>query len=306
MSFRFAQIAQRLFDTPLMYDARKAEAFLHGLGSRIAGDTIVIANAEGAIDHMAGANGRPLAGKVGGRIERAYSRSNMLPFDMVDNVAIIPVEGSLVHKGAWLGNSSGETSYQGLQAQIAMARKSNQVRGVVFEYDSYGGEVNGGFETARDIALLSKEKPTISILTDWAYSAGYLLASQSRQIVLPRYGGTGSIGVIMIHADYSQQLEDQGIKLTIIRSGKKKADGNPFEPLNADIAEKWQAQADTIRQEFAAVVAQGRKNRITKAKALSTEAAVYDAAEAVAMGLADAIGDPVEAFDAFIREVNRA
>ena len=306
MSFRFAQIAQRLFDTPLMYDARKAEAFLHGLGSRIAGDTIVITNAEGAVDHVAGANGRPLAGKIGGRIERAFSRANMLPFDMVDNVAIIPVEGSLVHKGAWLGSNSGDTSYQGLQAQIAVARKSNQVRGVVFEYDSYGGEVNGGFETARDIALLSKEKPTISILTDWAYSAGYLLASQSRQIVMPRYGGTGSIGVIMIHADYSQQIEDQGIKLTIIRSGKKKADGNPFEPLNSEIAEKWQAQADVIRQEFATVVAQGRKNRITKAKALATEAATFDAQEAVAMGLADAIGDPVEAFDAFVKEVNRA
>lgn len=306
MSFRFAQIAQRLFDTPLMYDARKAEAFLHGLGSRIAGDTIVITNAEGAVDHVAGANGRPLAGKIGGRIERAFSRANMLPFDMVDNVAIIPVEGSLVHKGAWLGSNSGDTSYQGLQAQIAVARKSNQVRGVVFEYDSYGGEVNGAFETARDIALLSKEKPTISILTDWAYSAGYLLASQSRQIVMPRYGGTGSIGVIMIHADYSQQLEDKGIKLTIIRSGKKKADGNPFEPLNSDVAEKWQAQADLIRQEFATVVAQGRKNRITKAKALATEAATFDAQEAIAMGLADAIGDPIEAFDAFVKEVNRA
>lgn len=306
MSFRFAQIAQRLFDTPLMYDARKAEAFLHGLGSRIVGDTIVITNAEGAVDHVAGANGRPLAGKIGGRIERAFSRANMLPFDMVDNVAIIPVEGSLVHKGAWLGSNSGDTSYQGLQAQIAVARKSNQVRGVVFEYDSYGGEVNGGFETARDIALLSKEKPTISILTDWAYSAGYLLASQSRQIVMPRYGGTGSIGVIMIHADYSQQLEDKGIKLTIIRSGKKKADGNPFEPLNSEVAEKWQAQADLIRQEFATVVAQGRKNRITKAKALATEAATFDAQEAIAMGLADAIGDPIEAFDAFVKEVNRA
>ncbi len=306
MSFRFAHIAQRLFDTPLMYDARKAEAFLHGLGSRIAGDTVVITNPEGAVDHVAGANGRPLAGKIGGRIERAFSRANMLPFDMVDNVAIIPVEGSLVHKGAWLGSNSGDTSYQGLQAQIAMARRSNQVRGVVFEYDSYGGEVNGGFETARDIALLSKEKPTISILTDWAYSAGYLLASQSRQIVMPRYGGTGSIGVIMIHADYSQQLADKGINLTIIRSGKKKADGNPFEPLSSEIAEKWQAQADLIRHEFAAVVAQGRKNRITKAKALATEAATFDAQEAISLGLADAIGDPVEAFDAFVKEVNRA
>lgn len=305
MSFRYAQIAQQVFDTPLMYDPRKAEAFLQGLGSRISGDTIVINNPEGAIDHIGGGNGRPLAGKIGGRIERAYSRANMLPFDMIDNVAIIPIEGSLVHKGGWLGSNSGQTSYQGLQAQVAMARRSGQVRGVVFEVDSYGGQVNGGFETASAMAQLSKEKPTISILTDFAYSAGYLLASQARQIVMPRYGGAGSIGVIMIHADYSQALDKAGVHLTIIRAGKKKADGNPYEPLNAALAEKWQAEAEAMRQDFAEVVAKGRRGRITKAKALSTEAGVYDAAEAVALGLADAIGDPVEAFDAFVKEVNR-
>lgn len=305
MSFRYAQIAQRVFNTPLMYDPRKAEAFLQGLGSRIAGDTVVISNPEGAIDHIGGGNGRPLAGKVGGRIERAYNRANVLPFDMVENVAIIPIEGSLVHKGGWVGSNSGETSYQGLQAQISMARRSNLVRGVAFEYDSYGGMVNGGFETAAAMAQLSKEKPTIAILTDYAYSAGYLLASQARQIIIPRYGGAGSIGVIMIHADYSQALEDEGIRLTIIRAGKKKADGNPYEPLNASLAEKWQAEAEGMRQDFAQVVATGRRGRITKAKALATEAGVFDAAEAVAMGLADAVADPIEAFDAFVKEVNR-
>ena len=82
MSFRYGHIAQRLFDTPLLYDARKAEAFLHGLGGRIAGDTIVILNPEGALDHVAGADSRPLAGKLGGRIERAYTRANLLPFDI--------------------------------------------------------------------------------------------------------------------------------------------------------------------------------------------------------------------------------
>lgn len=305
MSLRFAQVAQRVFNTPLMYDPRKAEAFLHGLGSRIADDTVVITNPSGAVDHVAGSNGRPLAGKLGGRIERAYTRHNVLPFSMVDNVAIIEVEGTLVHKGGWVGNNSGETSYQGLQAQIAMARKSPQVKGVVFECDSYGGEVSGAFETAAAIAQLSREKPTISILTDFAYSAGYLLGAQSRQIVMPRFGGAGSIGVIMIHADYSQALEQEGIRLTIIRSGEKKADGNPYEPLGAEIAVKWQAQADAMRVEFAGAVARGRGNRITKAKALATEARVYDAGEAVAMGLADAIGDPLEAFDAFVSEVNR-
>lgn len=305
MSLRFAQVAQRVFNTPLLYDPRKAEAFLHGLGSRIAGDTVVITNPAGAIEHVAGADGRPLAGKLGGRLERAYTRHNVLPFAMVDNVAIIEVEGTLVHKGGWVGNNSGETSYQGLQAQIAMARKSPHVKGVVFEYDSYGGEVSGAFETAAALAQLSREKPTISILTDFAYSAGYLLASQSRQIVLPRFGGTGSIGVIMIHADYSQALEQEGVRLTIIRSGEKKAEGNPYEPLSSDIAQKWQRLADVMRAEFAGVVAQGRSKRITKVKALATEAGVYDADEAVALGLADAIGDPLEAFDAFVSEVNR-
>lgn len=306
MSFRYAQIAQRVYNTPLMYDERKAEAFLHGLGSRIAGDTIVVSNPVGAVDHIAAGNGRPLAGKIGNRIERAYSRNNLLPFDMVGSVAIIPIEGTLVHKGGWVGSNSGETSYQGLQAQIAMARQSKEVKGVVYEVDSYGGEVNGGFETARDLARLSAEKPTISILTDFAYSAGYLLASQARQIVIPRYGGAGSIGVIMIHADYSRALDNAGIHLTIIRAGRQKADGNPYEPLNADLATKWRAQAEAMRQDFAEAVAKGRRGKITKAKALATEAGVFDANQALSLGLVDAIADPLEAFDAFVKEVNRS
>lgn len=306
MSFRYGHIAQRLFDTPLLYDARKAEAFLHGLGGRIAGDTIVITNAEGAVDHVAGADGRPLAGKLGGRIERAYTRANLLPFDMVENVAIIPVEGSLVHKGGWLGSESGETSYQGLQAQIAMARQSRAVRGVVFEVDSYGGMMNGGFETAAAAAKLSREKPTIAILTDFAYSAGYLLASQARSIVAPKYGGAGSIGVIIVHADRSGELEQRGIHLTIIHAGKKKLDGNPWEPLKADVAAEWQEMVETMRDEFAATVAAARRGRITKSKVLATEAAAFEAPEAMALGLIDAIGDPLEAFDAFVKEVNRS
>lgn len=306
MSFAYAHVSQRLFNTPLLYDERKAEAFLRGLGSRIAGNTIVIANPQGAVDHVAGANGRPLAGKLGNRIERAFQRENLLPFHVVEGIAIIPVEGTLVHKGGWVGSQSGETSYQGLQAQIAMARRSPEVRGVVFEVDSYGGEVNGGFETAAAMQALSREKPTLSILTDHAYSAGYLLASQARSVVMPEFGGAGSIGVIMIHADYSAWLEQEGIKVTIVRAGAKKASGNPYEALDTELAARWQATAEKMREKFAETVAKGRGNRITKARALATQADVYDAPEAVSRGLVDAIGDPLEAFDAFVKAVNRS
>jgi signal peptide peptidase SppA len=229
-----------------------------------------------------------------------------MPFHMDGSVAVIGIEGTLIHKGAFVGQSSGETSYQGLQAQVALAMRSPKVKGVVFEVDSFGGEVSGGFETAAMIAQLSKAKPTIAILTDFAYSAAYLQASQTRAIIAPEFGGAGSIGVIMIHADYSAQLAQEGVRLTIIKAGAKKADGNPYEQLPHDVAGKWQAQVEEMRQRFAETVARGRTARLTKSAALKTEAEAFDAKDALALGLIDAIGDPGAAYDAFVKEINKA
>ena len=148
--------------------------------------------------------------------------------------------------------------------------------------------------------------PTLAILTDYAYSAGYLLASQARQAVMPEFGGAGSIGVIMMHADYSEALAQDGIKVTIIRAGKKKAEGNPYEPLPTDLVDRWQSQVEAMRDDFAETVARGRTKRTTKAKVLATEADAFDANESLSLGLVDAIADPLEAFSTFVKEVNRS
>jgi ClpP class serine protease len=111
------------------------------------------------------------------------------PFAIIDGVALIPIEGTLVHKGAYVGAYSGTTSYEGLQAQVLRAMRNPAVKGVVFEVDSFGGELAGAFETADLIARLSAEKPTLAILTDHALSAGYLLASAARQIIIPEHAG---------------------------------------------------------------------------------------------------------------------
>lgn len=305
MSFAYHQLCGQLFDTPLMYDARKAEVVLRALGPRLTGHQVTIVNGPGGIDHTAFANGRPSAGVIGDRLGRAYDRAGYAPFDMVDGVAIICVEGTLVQKGAWIGADSGETSYQGLQTQIARALRNADVKAVVFEFDSFGGMVNGAFETAAAIAALSKIKPTIAILTDYAYSAAYLLASQCRQIVMPQFGGAGSIGAVILHVDYSGALEQDGIKVTFIQSGAHKTKGNPYEPLDAAVQERWQARVDTVRDQFAGVVGRGRGRRMNKAAALKTEAQVFGAAEVLELGLVDAVGDGQEAFSAFIKETNR-
>ncbi|WP_223478740.1 S49 family peptidase [Oricola indica] len=304
MNFPFARISEELFEQPLAYHPRKAEAFMRAFGPRVTGHSVTIVNGDGEAAHEAFANGRIEAGIIGDRLGRRYDRAGVRPFDMVGNVAIIPIEGTLVRKGGWVGADSGETSYQGLQVQISRAASNDDVKGVVFEVDSFGGQVNGMFETASMIQTLSKAKPTIAILTDYAYSAAYCLASQTRQIIISEDGGAGSIGAMVMHADFSGNLEQEGIKVTFIHSGKHKVDGNSFQALPEDLRERLKARVDGVRDRYAGMVGKARGGRLSKADALKTEARAFFAEESVDLGLVDAIGNPNEAFEAFAKSIN--
>lgn len=297
-------IASRLLNTPLLVHPGKAAAVLAGLGGRITGAGVEFTGAV-PLQHVAFPNG-PQLGTVGDRLGRSLERSGRKPYDVVNNVAIIPVEGSLVHKGAWIDSNSGDTSYQGIQTQVQAALRDSAVRGVAFEVDSYGGEVSGAYETSDMIAELSKVKPTIAILSDAAYSAGYLLASAARQIVVPEAGGAGSIGTVRLHADLSAALEAEGIKVTILAAGQHKADANSYQPLPEDVASQIQGDLESLRRTFAGRVAQYREGRISFDDAMATEARMYRGAEAVTAGLVDATGHPAETFEAFTKAVNRA
>ena len=305
MSLALPMIAQRAFNTPLLWHPGKAVAALGAIGSRIAGGAISFDQAPPPVDHVAFENGRPSMGRLTDPLGRAYDRQGRAPFDVIDGVAIIPIEGTLVHKGAWVEKNSGMTSYEGLQAQVKRAASIDAVKAVVFELDSFGGEMAGSFETAGMIRKLSAEKPTLAILTDFAYSAGYMMASQARAIVAPEFGGAGSIGVITMHVDMSGFLEQEGVKVTLLTSGEHKADFNQFEPLPAALADKVRAELGVARRRFAETVAAGRGSRLTAAEAMATEADAFRSPEALDLGLIDAVSEPSEALDAFISEIKQ-
>lgn len=302
MSLLLPHVAARVFNEPLMIEPGKLAAIMAGIGADIVGAPVEIEGAE-PVDHKAFARGRPSMGRLGDPLGRSYEAAGYGAYilDRVGSLAIIPVEGTLVHKGKHLNASSGRTSYEGIQARVMKARRDPSVKAVAFEIDSYGGEVAGAFDTADLIGQLSAEKPTLAILTDHAYSAGYLLASAARKVILPESGGAGSIGVITMHADMSKQAERQGVKVTIISSGAHKADGHPLVPLDPAVAAKVQERVDAGRDQFAAAVAKYRGARLTKSAALATEAQTYRGEEAVAAGLADAVMRPSDAFEAFAR-----
>ena len=299
-----AQIAQRAFNTPLLVEPSKAMAFLSGLGPRITGRQVRMAGLEDSPEDTAIAALPARAGILTNGLAEQYQRDGQSPFALQDGIAVIEISGVLVHRGAWIGRSSGQTSYEGIAAQLAAAVADPSVRGIALEIDSFGGEVAGVFDLADAIRAARAAKPVWALIAEHAFSAGYALASQADRIILPRTGAVGSIGVVVMHADLSGQLSNAGVTVTLIHSGTHKVDGNPYAPLPAPVRERIQAEIDSIRLLFAETVAAGRGRRLSEEAALATEAECYRGAAAVAAGLADEVSDPASAFAAFADAVN--
>lgn len=206
-----------------------------------------------------------------------------------EGVAIIPVLGSLVNRGSWIDAMSGMTSYEKLKFQIASAASDPSIKSILLDIDSPGGEAVGAFETADVVREAAKSMDVIAMATGLCCSAAYAIASASTRIVTSKSSVIGSIGVVMLHADYSHKLHDAGIVPTLIHAGKKKVDGSPYKPLTDDVKASLKAEIEKFNSLFVATVAEGRKS-LTPDAILAMEAGTYIGADAVAAGLADAVG----------------
>lgn len=294
-----AQIAQRAFNTPLMVDPAKALAFLSGLGPRIAGQEITFQGLEVEAADQTAASLPARASLFGNDLAQRHQRNGTQPFAVVEGIAVIEIAGTLVHRGAWIGQSSGLTSYEGIAAQLQAALADPGVRGIALDIDSFGGEVAGAFDLADRIRAARAQKPVHAFVAEHALSAGYVLASQADRIILPRTGAVGSIGVVALHTDMSGALDQKGIAVTLIHAGAHKVDANPYQPLPEAVHDQMQRELEVVRFLFAETVAAGRGDRLTHAVALATEAAMFRGVDAIAAGLADELADPVTAFHAF-------
>ena len=155
------------------------------------------------------------------------------------------------------------------------------------------------FGVAEKVRALAAVKPVIAVVNDMAASAAYGIASAANEIVISPTSFVGSIGVVMVHIDQSGELEQAGLKATIIQAGAHKTDGHSFGPLSDDVRANLQAKTNTIYDRFLETVEAGRGERLTAADARATEAAVFIGQEAIDLGLADRVGT----FDAVLDQL---
>lgn len=287
----FPMIAQRLFNRPLMILPSKAELVAAAIASRMGIARLDVVERNG-VRTLGAPEFEALVGSSAG--QPAEYRG----YEVVDGVAVIPIEGTLVNKLGTLRPYSGMTGYDGIRECYLNALEDSAVRAIALDIDSPGGEVSGCFDLVDLIFENRGRKPCWSILTDMACSAAYAIASASDEISLSRTGYSGSVGVATMHVDWSKHLSDEGIKVTLIHSGAHKVDGNPYEALPEDVRDAIQAESDEIYELFVSTVARNRG--MDAAKVRATEARVFMGQTAVDTGLADAVEAPDQAFAALV------
>lgn len=224
------------------------------------------------------------------------------PFAFANGLAVIPIHGSLLNRFG--GSYGGATGYNFIRSQMRAALADDDVKGIVFDINSPGGEAAGCFELAQEIMDSRSVKPSLALVDTLCASAAYALGSAASSMTIVRSAVVGSIGVLTMHADVSTLLDNLGIKISLIHSGKHKVDGNPLQPLPDEVRKDIQANIDELRAEFVSTVA---KQRGLEEKAVfDTEAKTYRGKKAVEMGLADSVASVQDAVSSFMSALSGA
>ena len=277
-----ARVASLIFNAPLLVTPDVACTIANALADRWNVDPLEPFDASRFVGQPAGPR------DANGEMRTMYRAES--------GIALIGVHGELVNRGAWIGASSGLTSYEGLDAQLAAAERDDAVKGVILDVNSPGGQAAGAMETAARIRALDAKKPVVAFVNGMAASAAYALASGARTIVAAPSAMLGSIGVVWMHVDRSAQAEKAGVKPTLLTAGAFKTDGHPLAPLADDARARIQAQIDKVYDLFVQTVAAHRP--LDAAAVRKTEAGVYIGSQAVDAKLADQVGTLDDAFQA--------
>jgi len=273
-SISYLRTAEMVFGTPLLIGETQGLIIGKYLSSRMRGENL-----------------EPQGNRFVGNEEFSndkYGRKSWKGYRKEGSTAIVSLLGETVNRGAWMGSYSGMTSYEGLATQLKAAVDDNEVDRIVLDVNSPGGQTHGLAETSRLIRSLSKQKPITAVVNATAFSAAYILISGATKIVATESSELGSIGVLLIHADYSDQMKEAGVKVTMFHEGDRKIDLNPYEEVSEEAAKAVKSRMTDIMSQAVSIVSEHRN--IPEKRIYSLEAGILSAQEAIKAGLADEIG----------------
>lgn len=233
--------------------------------------------------------GRPLANE-----QRGY--------EVVDGVAVLPIEGVIAKKMNMFSQISGGASSQLARKSVLDAAADPAVHSIILSIDSPGGTVDGTQILTDAVFGARTDKPIVTLASGTIASAAYWFGSAASKVyVADTTTSVGSIGVVTAHVDVSAQEAARGIKTTEITAGKYKRIASQYAALSDEGRQSIQDQLDYMYSLFVGAVAKNRGVSTDSVLSDMADGRVFIGQQAIDAGLVDGI----ITLDALIEQLNQ-
>ncbi len=218
---------------------------------------------------------------------------------MINGAAQITIAGPMFKQAPSMFELLGieATSTNDTRKQIRAAMDDPEVERIQLNIDSPGGTVEGTAALAFDIRKAAKKMPVAVHAPDLMASAAMWIGVQATEITVGETATIGSIGVYTVLHDESEAAKADGVKVHVVSTGPLKGIGVGGAEVTDEQLASVQRAIDALTDRFVKAVAKGRGLSLTDAKALAT-GEVWIGSDAVAVGLADRVGDESKIFNA--------
>ncbi len=214
-----------------------------------------------------------------------YLAENII--DVVGNVGMVKISGSLVADEGVHNLWFGETAYSTVATAIKILLEDSNVHQIVTLWDTPGGDASGVNDFGSFIKDADKVKPVHAWTGTMALSAGYWGAACCRSVRSSDMGETGSIGAVAKFRSIARMLDEAGIDTAIARSAPMKAILQSEEPIDDKKRAYLQSKVDQLHTYFVGHIKNARPKLKELAESQWATGETFYADKAIELGLVD-------------------
>lgn len=180
-----------------------------------------------------------------------------------------------------------------IKKDLDLARDRDAIKAILLDINSPGGEVTASDVIYHQIKKIKKEtgKPVIALIGSMGASGAYYVACAADKILAHPTSIIGSIGVLMHSINVEELAEKIGVKAVYLKSEKtpKKDILSPFRQMNEEEKAMLLGIINNVYNRFVKIVSDSRGKSVEEITKIA-DGGIYDADQALELGLIDAIG----------------
>ena len=201
----------------------------------------------------------------------------------INKVAVLYATGEID------SGSEGEMNSEDIVKELNRLADNDDVKAVVLRVNSPGGSAFGSEQMWFAAKQLRAKKPLIVSMSDYAASGGYYMSCIADTIVAQPTTLTGSIGIFGMFPNFAGVADKIGVNFSTVKTNEIADLGNTMRPMTDSERIILQNYINRGYELFISRCAEGRNTSNDEIK-LVAEGRVWTGADALSLGLVDALG----------------